>query len=369
MPVAEEIVDSRFEIRGRLGHGGCGVVYEAMDRKTSRLVALKVLAEDATDPAAMARLVREARVVSAINHPNVCRVAGSGVLDDGRHFISTELLVGQTLRVYLERRPPLGVEEAIEIGVQLLSGLEAAHHVGVVHRDVKPENVFVTWSSSSKGRDGRDGRARQGPACIKLLDFGLCRRADAVDERTLTIAGCIVGTPGYLAPEQVRGDRAIDPTVDLFAVGLILFEALTGHRAMTGNTPLELITTLLTKPIPAVRSIRPEIPISLDRIVAHAVERAVRARYQSAADFQHELLEARTAIRREGSRSAAAREKASRREEGRDAPARSADDWDVPTRRRTELNQPDSEPPVSSQAHPTAQALRVPRNRRWLRHG
>jgi serine/threonine-protein kinase len=369
MPVGLEIEDSRFEIRGRLGHGGCGVVYEAMDRKTSRVVALKVLAEDATDPAAMARLVREARVVSAINHPNVCRVVASGVLDDGRHFIATERLVGQTLRAYLERRAPLGVEEAIEIGVQLLSGLEAAHHVGVVHRDVKPENVFVTWSSSSS----QDGR--KGPACIKLLDFGLCRRADALDERTLTIAGCIVGTPGYLAPEQVRGDRAIDPTVDLFAVGLILFEALTGHRAMMGNTPLELITTLLSKPIPAVRSIRPEIPLSLDRIVAHAAEREVRARYQSAADFQHELLEARTAIRREGSRSPAAREAAAARRDGeaRDGQAASRrpghDDWEVPTQRRKEFNQADSEPPASSQAHPTVQGLRVPRNRRLLRHG
>jgi serine/threonine-protein kinase len=356
-----DIVDSRFEIHGRLGHGGCGVVHQAFDRHTSRQVALKVLADDATDPAAMARLVREARVVSAINHPNVCRVVDSGVLDDGRHYIATELLKGQTLRQYFESRGALGAEEAIEIGVQLLSGLDAAHSVGVVHRDVKPENIFVTWVGGNA------------PACIKLLDFGLCRRADhALDEKTLTIAGCIVGTPGYLAPEQVRGDRAIDPSVDLFAVGLILFEALTGRRAMGGETPIELITFLLSKPIPAVRKFRPEIPLSLDRIVAHATERDVAARYQTAADFQHELLEARTAVRRDGSRSVAARQAARDGCSGTDTDV--VDDWNVPTRRRSQFT-PAAEnvkvelEPVSSAAHRTVPEPVVRRNRRLLRHG
>jgi eukaryotic-like serine/threonine-protein kinase len=356
-----DIRDSRFEIRGLLGHGGCGVVHEAFDRHSKRLVALKVLVDGATDPAAMARLVREARVVNAINHPNVCPVVASGVLDNGRHYIATELLRGETLRDYLHRRGALSPEEAIEIGVQILSGLDAAHAVGVVHRDVKPENVFVTWMGD------------QAPACIKLLDFGLCRReGHALDEKTLTIAGCIVGTPGYLAPEQVRGDRTIDPSVDLFAVGLILFEALTGRRALGGGTPIELITHLLSKPIPAVRTYRPEVPLSLDRIIAHATERDTQARYTSAAHFQHELLEARTAFRREGSRSLAAREAA------RMGGGTEDSDWNVPTRRRAGLDEPSDsdqdaavtgESPASALAHPTGQVHVAPRTRRWLRHG
>jgi serine/threonine-protein kinase len=357
MAVHGEIVDSRFEIRGLLGHGGCGVVYDAFDRRTSRPVALKVLADDVVDPSAMARLLREARVAQAINHPNVCPIVASGVLDDGRHFMATELLIGQTLRDYLTKHGALSAEETIEIGVQILSGLDAAHAVGVVHRDVKPENVFVTGPTSLRLQPD------SGTARIRLLDFGLCRRGGHdLDEKTLTVAGWIVGTPGYLAPEQVRGDRTIDPSVDLFAVGVVLFEALTGHRALGEGTPLELITHLLAKPIPSVRSYRPELPLTLDRIVAHATERDGNSRYKTAAHFQHELLEARTAFRREGSRSSAAREAAARSRIAYD------EEWNEPTRRRSDFRNlvPRRASPAVLQNGPMTV---IHGNRRSARHG
>jgi serine/threonine-protein kinase len=299
----------------------------------------------------MARLLREARVVQDINHPNVCPLVASGVLDDGRHFLATELLIGQTLREYLSRRGALSAEEAIEIGVQTLSGLEAAHSVGVVHRDVKPENLFVTWPDNGA------------PARLRLLDFGLCRReGHALDEKTLTMQGSIVGTPGYLAPEQVRGDRRIEPSVDLFALGLIMFEALAGQRAYGEGDPLQLISKLLSKKVPAVRSIRPELPTMLDRIVAKATELDPRVRYRSAASFQHELLEARTALRREGSRGVAARKKASTQR----APD---DEWNVPTLRRADVKPPQRPQQGAARAHPSGQVTVARGTRRWARHG
>jgi eukaryotic-like serine/threonine-protein kinase len=347
----DAISDSRFEVRGLLGHGGCGVVHEAVDRKTSQLVALKVLLPGASDPAAIARLAREARVIRAINHPNVCKVIAHGHLDDGRPYIATELLRGETLREYLNAQRKLSAEETIEIGVQMLSGLDAAHSVGVVHRDIKPENVFVNW---------QNGR---GPARIKILDFGLCRRSahevaeSAIDERTLTHAGWIVGTPGYLAPEQVRGDRVIDASVDLFSVGLILFEALTGRRALEGHTPLELVTDLLAKPIPRLHTFRPDLPPILDRILSHATQRDVHGRYRSASQFQHDLLEARTSFRRE--------------ERGAAPQHDGVDEWNAPTIRRSEFTKkgPSDSPPASDGVAPSGPAPVAGRNPRWLRHG
>ena len=273
--------DARYDIGDVIGRGGCATVYEAFDRLAMRHVALKVL--DDPDPIALKRLEREARSVRAISHPNVCPMLDQGRLDDGQAYVAMELLHGETLRSYLKERGQLEPDEAIEIAVQMLAGLEAAHALGVVHRDVKPENVFLEWQDT-------------GHVCVKLLDFGICRRVgDRLDEKTLTLTGCVVGTPGYFAPEQAFGERGVDPRTDLFSVGLVLYEAITGSPAF-GNTDTTQLAVQLTRRLPSIRSLTSR---ALDRVIAMATEPNARSRYACAAKFQHELLEARTSLRRE----------------------------------------------------------------------
>jgi eukaryotic-like serine/threonine-protein kinase len=330
------IIEGRYEITAERARGGCAVVYEAVDRHSNERVALKVLPEGTMNRIALARLAREARTALAINHPNVCRTLDCGLLEDGRPYVAMELLEGETLRDFLARRGRLDAEEAIEIAVQMLAGLEAAHDLGIVHRDVKPENVFLTWTNDRAGREA----VTPGSVRVKLVDFGVCRRAaDPLDQQTLTRIGYVVGTPGYLAPEQIYGDRAIDPRADLFAVGLVLFEMLTGRPAYEGKNPLELAAAL-AYPVPAVRSLV-RVSMLLDRIVAHATEHEVGFRYACGAHFMHDLLEARTAMRREGSHASKAR-----------GPSRSGSgvDWST-TADRVIAD------PHAVQGHPTQQAL------------
>ena len=322
---ATRLVANRYEVIGEVARGGCGAVYEAHDLHLNRLVAIKILQSGGFDRAAAARFEREARVAAAIHHPNVCSVNDSGMLEDGSAFLVMERLHGETLRSYMARAPRLDAEEGIELCVQMLSGLEAAHSLGIVHRDMKPENVFIV-------------RPPQGARChalVKLLDFGMCRRASAqvLDDRTLTRAGTVVGTPEYMAPEQASGRRSFDLRIDLYAVGVMLYEMLTGTRAFSGADPRGVLVAVLTRKLPNVRSLRPELPVAVDRIVARAVERDPRARYHDAAEFQHDLLEARTTLRRQRNRRAEAEARAHHLavHEQHEPPA-SANDWELPTR-------------------------------------
>jgi eukaryotic-like serine/threonine-protein kinase len=287
--VYEEPRDERFEVAGLLGRGGCAVVFKAFDRWLGRDVALKVLQEDRMNEVAVARLEREARAAIAINHPNVCSTFDHGVLADGRPFVTLELLEGETLRQRLARTEQLDTEVAIEIAVQVLAGLDAAHETGLVHRDIKPENIFIT----------KDGDR----LLVKVVDFGVCRSAiDPVDQKTLTCAGYVVGTPGYLAPEQVYGERTVDPRADVFAVGLILFEMLSGRAAFQGDNPMELALALAQR-VPSLSEVMGrKVSLLLDRVVAQATEHEPSWRYPTAAMFLHDLLEVRTALRRDGYR-------------------------------------------------------------------
>lgn len=303
LPSPATVLAGRYALRAEIGRGGCAVIYEAHDLRLGRLVALKMVKEGARDVHANARLEREARAGAAIHHPNVCGIVDAGFLEDRRPYLVMERLHGETLAALLRRVQVVSAQDAIDVALQLLSALHAAHSVGVVHRDVKPDNVFLV---------GRNGC---GPL-VKLLDFGMCRRAapEMKDDLTLTRAGQVVGTPEYMSPEQVSGNRDFDARIDLYAVGVMLYEALSGQRAFSGKNAREVVVSVLVRALPPLRSVRPEVPLALDRIVARAMERDASFRYSSAAEFQRDLLAAKSAV--------AARELSKRDE----------DEWDAPTR-------------------------------------
>jgi serine/threonine protein kinase len=310
------LLANRYEILSEVARGGCGAVYEARDLHLDRLVAIKILQANGLDRAAAARFAREARVASSIHHPNVCTVIDSGTVEDGAPFLVMDRLYGETLRSYMGRMGRLDAEEAIEIAVQMLSGLDAAHALNIVHRDMKPENVFIV-------------RPHGHLPLVKLLDFGMCRRKaeQPLDDGTLTRVGTVVGTPEYMAPEQASGRREFDLRIDLYAVGVMLFEALTGTRAFPGANARAVLVSVLTRQLPSVRLTCPEIPVALDRIVARAVERDPRARYGSAAEFQHDLLQARTALRRQHAAQSQAQLAAQQ--------GKPVNEWEMPTRQHS----------------------------------
>ena len=314
MSSSKHVLAGRYALRTEIGRGGCAVIYEAHDLRLGRLVALKMVKTGARDAQANARLAREARAGAAIHHPNVCALSDAGYLEDGRPYLVMERLHGETLTSLLHRVGMLSPAEAIDIALQLLSALGAAHQIGVVHRDVKPDNVFLVPRSGC------------GPL-VKLLDFGMCRRAAVQirDDATLTRAGQVVGTPEYMSPEQVSGTRAFDSKIDLYAVGVILYEALSGHRAFPGKDAREVVVSVLVRKLAPLRSVRPEVPLILDRIVARAMERDPSFRYSHADEFQRDLLEARAAIQARRTRGI---------QTGRHAieAVAESDEWDAPTR-------------------------------------
>jgi serine/threonine protein kinase len=223
----------------RIGAGGMGEVYRAHDDRLNREVAIKVLpAAVAADPQRLERFSREARAVSALNHPNILTIHELGT-HDGKPYIVTELLEGQELRALMNGRP-MPPRKVLDYAIQILEGLAAAHDKGIVHRDLKPENIFVT----------RDGR-------VKILDFGLARveerSGDQVTQQHLTEKGMVLGTAGYMSPEQVRGARA-DHRSDLFAFGAILYEMLSGQPAFARSTAVETMTAALNNEPPDLHS-------------------------------------------------------------------------------------------------------------------
>jgi len=256
-----------YEILAPLGAGGMGEVYRARDTRLGRDVALKILpAELANDATRRQRFEQEARAVAALNHPNIV-----AVYDVGDGYIVSELVDGEPLRA-----GRLGLRKTIEMAAQIASGLAAAHAAGIVHRDLKPDNILLT----------RDGRP-------KILDFGLAKvetaRAAAADDATVTVrteAGQVMGTPGYMSPEQVRG-LATDHRSDIFSFGVILYELLAGKRAFHGETSVETMTAILKQEAPEM----PEtVPPGLRQIVAHCLEKDAGNRFQSAKDLGFALV-------------------------------------------------------------------------------
>jgi Tol biopolymer transport system component/tRNA A-37 threonylcarbamoyl transferase component Bud32 len=275
-----------YEIVSFIGAGAMGVVYKARDTRLGRHVAIKVLPPAfARDPDRLARFEREARSVAAINHPNIVSVHDIGsadVRDDEKGtthaaFLVTELLDGETLRTRLDAGP-LTARKSADVAMQVARGLAAAHDRGIVHRDLKPENIVLQ----------RDG-------LVKILDFGLAKQSAAAapaehEQETIagTDAGTVLGTVGYMAPEQVRGEPA-GPRSDLFALGAVLYELASGRRPFAGPTAAETMTAILREDPPALSATPPELAPGLDRIVRHAIEKEPDDRFQSARDFAFAL--------------------------------------------------------------------------------
>jgi len=268
-----------YEILSPLGAGGMGEVYRARDRKLDRDVAIKVLPKSvAGDPDALARFEREAKAVAALSHPNILAIHDFGN-QEGIAYAVMELLEGETLRGKLDIGP-IPQKQALDYALQIARGLSAAHEKGVVHRDLKPENLFVT----------KDGH-------VKILDFGLVKRIEvgSPDEETSapigsahTVLGTVMGTAGYMSPEQVRG-LPVDQRCDIFSFGAILYELLSGKRAFKQDTAGDTMAAILRDEPPVLSESGKGIPLALDNIVRHCLEKRPADRFQSAKDIMFAL--------------------------------------------------------------------------------
>ena len=284
-----------YEILSPLGAGGMGEVYRARDTKLNRDVAVKVLpAHLANDADARLRFEREAQAVAALSHPNILAIHDFGV-EDGIAYSVTELLDGETLRQRLSGSPLHG-RKAVDFGIQIARGLAAAHARGITHRDLKPENVFLT----------RDGH-------VKILDFGLARMAAPMGaaatnaptvEAPQTAPGTVMGTMGYMSPEQVRG-RETDHRTDIFSFGAVLYEMLSGRRAFPGDSAADTMMAILREEPPDLAETNHAVPAPLERLVRHCLEKNPEDRFQSARDLAYDL-EAVSGLSASGTRAAAA---------------------------------------------------------------
>ncbi|HZQ67498.1 MAG TPA: serine/threonine-protein kinase [Terriglobales bacterium] len=280
MPLTSGTKLGPYEIQSPIGAGGMGEVYRARDIRLAREVAIKILPEAfARDPDRLQRFEHEARVLSTVNHPNILAIHDVGA-QDHIHYLVSELLEGQTLREKMNAGP-LSQRRVTEYAVEMARGLAAAHEKGIVHRDFKPDNVFIT----------KDGR-------IKILDFGLAKLAisdggSSVHTATMsapdpTQPGTVMGTVGYMSPEQVRG-KPLDYRSDLFSFGAILYEMLSGKRAFKGDSGVETMNAILKEDPPDLGESGLHVTPGLDRIVRHCLEKEPAMRFQSARDLAFDL--------------------------------------------------------------------------------
>jgi serine/threonine protein kinase len=268
-----------YEVQSLLGAGGMGEVYRGHDARLGRDVAIKILPRVfSSDPERLRRFEQEARAAAALNHPNILAIYDVGTTKDGIPYVVSELLEGETLGQCLTRGP-VPVRKAVDLTLQMASGLAAAHEKGIVHRDLKPDNLFLTNGGH-----------------LKILDFGLAKlinpqSSGSADARTLTretSAGVVMGTVGYMPPEQVRG-LAVDQRADIFATGAIVYEMLSGKRAFRGETTADTIEAILNRDPPSLSATNPAVPLAFERVVQRCLEKNSNERFHSVRDVAFAL--------------------------------------------------------------------------------
>jgi serine/threonine protein kinase len=277
------VIDGKYRLHAVIGEGGMSSIYRADHLGLNRKVAIKVLHPSlAEDPEAIARLRHEAKVVATIGHPNICEIFDLGRTVSGSPYLVMELLVGQSLSERLKEGGAMHFAELAPLLKQVLAALDCAHDKGILHRDLKPENVFV-----EKGRHG-------GQPTAKLLDFGISKSMSYgfQEEQRLTHTGMVMGTPYYMAPEQARGDSGLDQRVDLWAVGVLMYEALTGRRPFVATNYNALLVKILTsRPRPAQKLV-PTIPNVVADIIEKALSKLREDRFQTAREFLDAVTQA-----------------------------------------------------------------------------
>ena len=264
----ETLAAGRYRIQGTLGQGGMAAVYLAHDSELDRAVAIKVLAEHlSSDEAFEQRFLREARMAAKLSHPNIVHVYDQGE-EDGQPFIVMEYVDGSTLGDELTRTGPLPPGRVVDLALQICGGLEHAHSSGLVHRDIKPGNLLLR----------KDGT-------VKIADFGIARAAQATK---LTQIGSVLGTAAYLAPEQAAGEQ-VTAAADIYSLGCVLFELLTGRTPYVFETLPELVVKQRDEPITPIRELRADVPTELEAAVMHCLARGPEFRPRSAAELAQEL--------------------------------------------------------------------------------
>ena len=268
-PFVGKVIDGRYEIQARVGEGGMGVVYRARQISIDRIIALKMLnSQMAADPTWVQRFYNEAKACSRLQHPNTIRMFDFGQTSDGKLFMTMEFLDGQSLRDAVAKGP-LAPQRVVKILIQCCASLAEAHSIGIIHRDIKPDNVFLLNMAGS-------------PDFVKLLDFSVAKLLEG--DRMKTQAGVVFGTPQYMSPEQGRG-LPLDARSDLYALGILAYEMLVGNVPFHDENPMTVIQMHLQAQVPPMSD---QIPYSVQQIVRRALEKDAGRRYQSAGEMmQH----------------------------------------------------------------------------------
>ncbi|MCA9645113.1 MAG: serine/threonine protein kinase [Polyangiaceae bacterium] len=267
------ILGGRYQVKSRINSGGMGVLFEGIDLRSQAPVAIKLLAREfAASPEVVARFELEAHALERVRHPGVVRLLDASFEVGGDAYLVLELLEGESLGDFLHRRGALAADEVVRLVTQIAQGLHAAHRAGVVHRDLKPDNIMLV--------DGLEQR-------VKVLDFGICK----VKGRPLTRQQVVLGTPDYMSPEQAQGRSGVDAAADQFALGVLAFEMLSGHVPFDADDPMQILYRVVHEPAPDLTAFAPWIPVEVNDVIQRALSKNPKGRFGSVLEFATVLRE------------------------------------------------------------------------------